>query len=57
MAIQEGDTYGADSDIDLLSNYQDDLLQLSGNNRKFIPQAGEWDVVNRRWTIDLNEII
>ena len=51
------DTGTAVSAINILGNFQDDLNQISAVNRKFIFNRGNFDVKNRKWEIDLMEII
>ena len=55
MNIKETDT--TDTVLNLIGNFQDSLNQIGGNNRKFIFNAGELDVKNRLWNVDLLEII
>jgi hypothetical protein len=43
--------------IDFIANFQDSLNTVGGNNRKFVPNQGSFDVKNRKWNIDLIEII
>lgn len=55
MPIQEK---GSDvSSINILGNFQDDLNQYSGSNRKFVFNRGKFDTKFRKWDIDLCEII
>lgn len=51
------DKNASDVSFGLLKRYEDDLNQYSGNNRKFITNAGEFKVKQRELTIDLIEII
>jgi len=51
------DTGSAVSAINILGSFQDDLNKYGGNNRKFVFNRGDFDVLNRKWQIDLMEII
>jgi len=51
------DTGAAVSAIDILGNFQDDLNQIAAANRKFVFNRGTFDIKNRRWDIDLVEIV
>jgi len=51
------DLGSAVSAINIIGSFQDDLNQYSGSNREFVFNRGDFDVLNRRWTIDLMEII
>jgi hypothetical protein len=55
MPIKETGT--AISAINIVGHFQDDVNQISGNNRKFVFNRGEFAVKLRKWMIDLIEII
>jgi hypothetical protein len=43
--------------LNIIGNIQDSINTLSGNNRKFVFNAGSFDAKNEMWTADLLEII
>jgi len=55
MTIQEMDE--TDTVLNVIGHFEDDVNKISTVNRKFVFQSGEFDVVPRRWTADLLEII
>lgn len=55
MPIME--TGDAASALNIIGNFQDDLNQYSGSNRKFVFNRGEFDAKYRKWNIDLCEVI
>lgn len=57
MMMREDDTYGSLSSFSMLKNLQDSVNTFSGNNRKFIPLAAEFNVIDRFWNIDKIEIL
>jgi len=55
MNIQELSSAGIS--LNMIGKFEDDLNQISGNNRNFVFNAGELDVKPRLWNCDLCEII
>ncbi len=55
MNIKE--TNAADTVLNVLGNFQDDLNQISAVNRKFVFNKGDIKVKERIWSADLIEII
>jgi hypothetical protein len=45
------------SSLNIIGNFQDDLNQYSGSNRKFVFNRGEFNTKYRKWNIDLCEVI
>lgn len=57
LPIWESDTVDNTPHLSLIANYQDSLNTVGGVNRKFVINQGSFDVKNRKWNIDLTEII
>jgi hypothetical protein len=55
--IQETKNINSDPHIDLLGCYEDSTNQLGGNNRKFVFNRGNYGIKNRKFVMDIIEII
>jgi len=57
LPIMENNRFSKTPHVNILGNFQDSSNQISGNNRKFVFNKGSFNVRDREWNIDLNEII
>jgi hypothetical protein len=57
IPIMENDTITNVPQINIIGNFQDPLNQISGANRVFAFDGGDFNVRDREWQLDLTEVI